>query len=460
MSNVPTEPKENHSLPGKPLVNRLRSNLGATFAAIFYGGLAAILVFMFCAHTFWYGELIAVHCQTVSPGQADCVLTYRALLRRSWDWPIAGVEAIRIDTRITSSSEGNPETYYVATLKAQGKNYVIKRYSRPDHRELEMWRHHVSQFSENPEEDFAITVNYNPWQPIISLFLLFGIGIIFLFVLMPLFLVCVVLILLAIKYFIDVLKATNYRDLVSSACRRIHFLPSNFSFQTIHSRTVGAVAMAISSRRHSRFSPTLVLLVGLALGSFGLVVWLGLRWIVVSSSLAICAAAIALWQRQLNHHKRLVATAIESANLLQKDTFLAHLGHLETQFPGISQPLWRSACQRAEAIRQFADQIAQQETTFIPDLLEALHTVLDLVEQLAQALKAVQRVKTYHYQQLAQEQLYRSQKRLEHTHNQLQALRDQMIVGSLQQPSPPPVLEISTWLQTLIADNEKGLLGE
>ncbi|HEY9888732.1 MAG TPA: hypothetical protein V6D02_10050 [Candidatus Obscuribacterales bacterium] len=217
--------------------------------------------------------------------------------------------------------------------------------------------------------------------------------------------------------------------------------------------------MAISSRRHRRFFPTLGLLAGLALGSLGLVVWLGLRWVVVVGSMAVCGGAIALWQRQLSHHKKLLSTAPSSANLLQKPTFLAHLNYLETQFPEMSPPLWQLTRQRAEAIHQLAEQIAQQETTFIPNVLEALHTVLDLVEQNAQALEAVQQVKTHRYQQLAQAQLHHSQQRLEHTHNQLQALRDQIILGTLP-PSSPQGTEASTWLQTLIADHETDYLGK
>ncbi len=93
-------------------------------------------------------------------------------------------------------------------------------------------------------------------------------------------------------------------------------------------------------------------------------------------------------------------------------------------------------------------------------MLETLHTVLDLVEQLAQALRAVREMKTYRYQQLAQQRLYSSQKRLEQTRAQLQELRDQIILDTLQQRSSTPSAEISTWLQTLIAENENGILGE
>jgi hypothetical protein len=461
MSNLPAEPKQRHGSDDKPLIKHLRSNFGAIVASLFYGGLAAIWVFMFCAHTFWYGEPIAIQCQTASPGQADCVLTYRALLRRSWNRSIEGVEAIQIDTRMYSSSEGGqPEPRYVVILLAEDEEYVVRQYARLDHPDLEKWRHRISQFSEFPEEGFAIAVDYNPWRPIINVFgfvALLGIAI-FLFILGSSLILLGILVYPSVKDFCDRIRSLDCQSLASKIGRdALSLWRSAPSFQTIYSLSVGTTAMAISSRRYSRFSPTLVLLVGLALGSLGMVVWLGLRWVVVLGSLAVCMGAIAAWQRQLNRHNKQDSTTLNSANLLQKDTFAAHLNHLEAQFPGISQALWQSARQRAEAVQQLAEHIAQHETSLIPDLLEALHTVLDLVEQVAQALKAVQQVKTYRYQQLAQEKLYRSQKRLEHIHNQLQALRDQMILGTLQPPSSPRAPEVSSWLQTLITDNEQDL---
>ncbi|MBD1916661.1 hypothetical protein [Leptolyngbya sp. NM1-A1] len=215
--------------------------------------------------------------------------------------------------------------------------------------------------------------------------------------------------------------------------------------------------MAIYSRQYRYHLPhTLILLVAIALGSFGIVLWLGLRWIVVA---IISTAAIAAWQRKLDRHRQILSTT-NATDLLQKDVFLSHLNHVEHQYSDIPHSFWALARQRAEAIQAVADKIAKKESAFIPDLLEILHTVLDLVEQLAQALRAIREVKTYHYQQLAQQQLYSSQKRLEQTHTQLQELRDQMILDTLQQPSLTSSAGITTWLQTLIAENENGLLGE
>lgn len=219
--------------------------------------------------------------------------------------------------------------------------------------------------------------------------------------------------------------------------------------------------MAIYFRQYRyRFPYTLILLVALALGSFGMVLWLGLRWVVVTGVLIISLAAIAAWQRHLDQHKRMLLTTPNASNLLQKDVFLSYLNYVEHQHSDIPHSLWVSGRQQAEAIQTIAAQIAQKEPAFIPDLLETLHTVLHLVEQLAQALRAIREVKTYRYQQLAQQQLYSSQKRLEQTRAQLQELRDQMILDTLQQPSLASSAERSTWLQTLIAENENGILGE
>lgn len=213
-------------------------------------------------------------------------------------------------------------------------------------------------------------------------------------------------------------------------------------------------------RRLIHLPHTLVLLIALAIGSLGFVLWLGLRWVVALGSLAICTAAIAAWQRQITHQKRLSLATVNSANLLNKEVFSAHIRHIENQFPDISQTLWCSARQQAEAIQQLAVDIAQKESTLIPELLEALHTILDLVEQLAQALKAVKQVKTYRCQQLAQQQLHSNQRRLQCTHDQLQELCDRMTLDTLQRQASTSVSEVHTWLQTLILDNENGILGE
>lgn len=208
----------------------------------------------------------------------------------------------------------------------------------------------------------------------------------------------------------------------------------------------------------SRFSQTQWLFTGLFIGYLGFVWWLGIRLIVLVSGAVIVMLAIIFWYRQLQSQGRTHSTT--SANLLQMDIFLSHINALNHQIPDASQPLWRLVQQQAEDIQQMATQIAQQEATFTPDLLETLHTVLELVDQLVQALQVIQQVQTPRYRELAQQQLQSSQTRLQQTHDQLQELRDQMALENLERRSLTTSSGISTRLQILIAENERGILGD
>lgn len=208
----------------------------------------------------------------------------------------------------------------------------------------------------------------------------------------------------------------------------------------------------------SRFSQTQWLFIGLFIGYVVFVWWLGIRLIVLVSGAVIVGLALAFWYSQLQPQK--TTHSATSANLLQTNVFLNHIGALDHQIPDASQPLWRLIQQQAEAIHQIATQIAQQEPTFTPDLLETLHTVLELVDQLVQALQVIQQVQTPRYRELAQQQLQSSQTRLQQTHDQLQQLRDQIAFENLERRSFTAPSVISTRLQTLIAENEKGILGD
>ncbi|NJO39201.1 MAG: hypothetical protein HC769_12705 [Cyanobacteria bacterium CRU_2_1] len=212
----------------------------------------------------------------------------------------------------------------------------------------------------------------------------------------------------------------------------------------------------------SRLPHTYFLLLGLAIGYIGFMGWLGIRSIVLLSGAVIVALAIVSWYRQLQSHKTThsATPSTSSANLLQIDVFLNHINVLNNQIPDASRSLWQSVEQQAQDIQKIATQIAAQESTFIPDLLETLHTVLDLVDQLVQALQVIQQVQTPRYRELAQQQLQSSQTRLQFTHDQLQELRDQMALEHLKQRSLTTASVISTRLQTLIAENARGILGD
>jgi hypothetical protein len=211
-------------------------------------------------------------------------------------------------------------------------------------------------------------------------------------------------------------------------------------------------------RNPFRLTQTQGLWIGVLIGYSSFVVWLGMRWIVLISGAFIVVLAIASWHIHL--HTQKASRPVTSANLLQTDIFLSHINILNSQVPEACQSLWRSAQDQAQAIQQTAIQIAQQESTFIPDLLETLHTVLDLVDQLVQALQVTQQVQTLPYQELAQTQLQSSLDRLQQTQDQLQELRDQMALASLQQRSRITPSGIAARLQILVTENEKGILGD
>jgi len=184
--------------------------------------------------------------------------------------------------------------------------------------------------------------------------------------------------------------------------------------------------------------------------------WQGLRLIVLVTGGAITGLAIAAWCGISSSPDP--AAAAPSTHLLAPEVWQQQQTSLDPLLPTVAQPQWQAAVQQATAIHPLVAQMAQQEPSFIPDLLETLYTVLDLVEQLSQALQTTQQVQTPHYQSLAQQQLQRSQTRLQQTFEQLQELHDQLILTHLTQRSRATVAGLSTRLQLILAANTQSLL--
>ncbi|MEA5568128.1 hypothetical protein [Anabaena sp. UHCC 0399] len=213
-----------------------------------------------------------------------------------------------------------------------------------------------------------------------------------------------------------------------------------------------------SRRKIFQLSQTKLLITGLLISYLGFIFWLGMRLIVIFSGAVIVVLAIASWYMQLQRQKS--RTLANSADLLQLDVFLGHINYLDNQIPHACQSLWRSVRQQTLTIQQITIQISQQESTFTPDLLETLHTVLDLLDRLIKALQVTEKVQTSHYRELAKQQLQSSLTRLQHTQDQLQELHDQIALDNLGQPTLTNSGVISTRLQTLIVENTRGILGD
>ena len=175
----------------------------------------------------------------------------------------------------------------------------------------------------------------------------------------------------------------------------------------------------------TRYPQTYSLIAGAILGYVCFVMILGTTGLVISVGAAIAFGMITTWFWTLNQ-----ASTKSTYNLLEREIFLAKLSRLERQIDKNSQATWRQAYQLAEATQQFATQIAQLEPTLIPELLESLHTVLDLTEQVISALETVNKVQSNTYRLLANEKLEVSFSHLQQTHDELQQLQDQVLLSN------------------------------
>ena len=198
------------------------------------------------------------------------------------------------------------------------------------------------------------------------------------------------------------------------------------------------------------YQQTYWLIAGVIIGYVGFVLILGMTRLVISVGGAIALATGAVWFWTVNQ-----ALPKSTHNLLERETFLAHLNQLQRQIDRSSQTTWLQAYQWAEATQQFATQIAQREPTLIPELLEALHTVLALTQQVVFALITANQVQSATYRPLAKQQLQASCDRLQQTHDQLQHLQDQVLLKSLNQTHTD--LNLPKILQLVIAANKTAI---
>lgn len=209
-------------------------------------------------------------------------------------------------------------------------------------------------------------------------------------------------------------------------------------------------------RTHVRPDHTQLFLISLLFGYGIFLSWLGLRWIIILSGATIIMAMVGLWHLSPKPLPR-TGKNIPGHNLLETDAFLAHIHALDSQIDPINQDSWQSSRHQIVTIQQLVQRLAQRETTFIPDLLETLHTVLKLAQQLVDALQVSQQVRTPHYRELATQQLTISQSRLHQTHTQLEFLHDQLMVTELKRTSVETIGGMAERLQVLITENTQSI---
>ncbi|NER82020.1 MAG: hypothetical protein F6K42_21155 [Leptolyngbya sp. SIO1D8] len=185
--------------------------------------------------------------------------------------------------------------------------------------------------------------------------------------------------------------------------------------------------MNIRWRSVFRYPQTTFFFIGTSLGYLAMAAFTGFRGLSLLVGALISFVMLASWFLQFRQDSVTI-----TGNILDRAVMLAHLDEIAKQLPGIELlPVWTDAHKWADASQTAAADIAQREPTLIPDLVETLYTVEALTSDVARSAAALEQVQTNQYRTLAQDQLTRSRDRLLETHNQLQQLRDQIVLSQL-----------------------------
>ncbi len=212
--------------------------------------------------------------------------------------------------------------------------------------------------------------------------------------------------------------------------------------------------MSIRWRSAFRYPQTRFLLIGTGLGYLAMVVLIGFRWVGWMLGAVIAIAMLVAWFAQFQRDR-----FTTTGDLLERTVMLEHLDAIAAKFPGIEgAAAWTEARQWASDSQTAAAQIAEREPTLVPDLLETLYTVEALAASVAGGIVALEQVQTQAYRTLTRQQLTQSSDRLQTTHDQLQQLRDQILLAQLTSDSED-TSALPTRLQLLIEANKTTLQG-
>jgi|688.fasta_scaffold485374_1 hypothetical protein len=208
--------------------------------------------------------------------------------------------------------------------------------------------------------------------------------------------------------------------------------------------------MQLLWRKIFQIPQTYLLLVGIILGLSIFLNSVGIRPFTLILGGLISLAMLGFWLKYLSS----ILSQTE-ANLLDVDNFLQQLKLIAAKLGKKTHLSWSKAETYAKESQQFCQTIVHRESPLTPELIETLYTVLDLSNQVVEAILALEKVQTQSYRDLAQEHLNTSLNRLQNTHYQLQQLQDQVLLSSLENPEISNRLPL--YLQELINVNRSSL---
>ncbi|MGD1858240.1 MAG: hypothetical protein ACFB2W_28725 [Leptolyngbyaceae cyanobacterium] len=191
---------------------------------------------------------------------------------------------------------------------------------------------------------------------------------------------------------------------------------------------------------------TYLLLLGTAFGYGLLIALAGNRPVAWVGGGAVATVMASSW---VTGYRSASVGAHDDSNLLNASTFQRRIETIQAEVA--RDRTWQPVKDWALQSQTFAVRICDREPTLRPELLEALYTVVELAQQVADGLRVQAQIQTPKYQQMAKKQLQQSCDRMQQTHQQLQQLQDQVALASLSQGDA----SLPRRLETLIAANKE-----
>jgi len=193
---------------------------------------------------------------------------------------------------------------------------------------------------------------------------------------------------------------------------------------------------------------TYLLLLGTAFGYGLLIALAGNRLVTWVGGGAVATVMAGSW---VTGYRPSPMGVTDDSDLLNGASFQRRIDAIQAQVVRDRNQTWQPIKDWALQSQTFAVRICDREPTLRAELLEALYTVVELAQQVADGLQVQAQIQTPKYQQMAKQQLKQSCDRMQQTHQQLQQLQDQVALASLSQgeASLPQRLEI------LIAANKE-----
>jgi len=174
---------------------------------------------------------------------------------------------------------------------------------------------------------------------------------------------------------------------------------------------------------------TYLLLCGTVIG-YGLLIHLsGSRPLAWLGGTGVATVMVGSW---VVGYRSSPSIAHDSSNLLEAAVFRHCIEKLETHLTQDMYVTWQPVKDWALQSQTFATRICEQDSFLQSELLEALHTVIDLAQQVADGLKVKEQIQTPTYQQMVQARLQQSCDRMQQSHAQLQELQDQVALAGLE----------------------------